>query len=102
MWPAIYLKEIKMRNKLALMLIAAAALGLSACDDQKTTSTETTEVSTIDGTTTESVTTTETTVDEDGNMSVETDSETTVDPEGLMNQETIEETHTEETYEVTE
>lgn len=83
-----------MTKKLALMMMAVMALGLSACDD-KTTKTEATETSEVGGTTVEKETTTETTVDDKGQVSQETKTETTVDPQGAMNKETTHESTTE-------
>lgn len=75
-----------MTKKLALMLMAVTALGLSACDDKTTT--ESTEKSEVGGTTIEKEVTTETTTDGQGNVSQETKTETSVDPAGALNKET--------------
>lgn len=83
-------------KKLALMLLAGATLGFTACD-QQTTSAESTETSTVDGVTTESTTEVEATTDSHGVTTTETSTETTVDPAGAMNKETVEESHTETT-----
>lgn len=84
---------------ITLTAMMALALGLAACKEEQTTSTETTEVSeTNDGTVIETETKRETTVDEDGNRESTTESKTTVDPEGMLNKETVEETKTEEKH----
>lgn len=86
------------KKNFMLFSMAALALGLSACKEEKT-KTETTEKSVVNGTTIESTTTTETSVDDEGNRSSQTRRETTVDPEGMMNKETTtEETTTEEQH----
>ncbi|HEY8190650.1 MAG TPA: hypothetical protein VIF12_08185 [Micavibrio sp.] len=84
-----------MKKNLALMLMAVAALSLSACKD-KQAKTESTEVSTTaDGTKVETKTSSDVKIDDEGNRTGTVKSKTTVDPEGMMNKETIEETHQE-------
>ena len=79
-----------MKKNIALVMVAVAAMGLSACKE-KVSQTEVVEKSTVNGTTVESKTTTETSVDDEGNRRIEAETKTTVDPEGMMNKETTEE-----------
>lgn len=88
-----------MKKHFLLSAMAVLALGLTACNDESKSSTESSEKSVINGTTVERHTTTETSVDENGNVDRQVDTETTVDPEGMMNKETVEKTHTEQNQE---
>ncbi len=78
-------------KKLMFVMMAAAALSLSACKPSQQT--EITETSTDAATGTTVETTTKSDIKSDGTGTV--DQKTTVDPAGAMNKDTVDETHKE-------
>ncbi len=91
-------ETINMKHFIALALVAVLSLGLVACKEETSSTTETSEVTDANGTVVETESSSQTTVDGEGNETTTTETKTTVDPEGALNKETVEETKTEEQH----